>query len=308
MGGSRWHDSAYNDIKSRYAGKSRDSIFTQSRVAKGHNDMSPYELKIRECRDNPDTGEAAVPVLMFLDETASMGRIPDEMVRNSLGTQMGILQQHGINNPSICFCGIGDHYSDRYPLQVGQFESSPELVVQWLEKMYLEGGGGGQWMESYSLAWLIAGRHTSLDHFEKRNKKGYLFTIGDEGFHTILEKEAVNKLFGEDYSSEDIDSRSLLKEAQRMYHVFHIHCIDGSPLRPHQEEKWTDTMGEKYLKVNSRDIPEIVGTTVSVMEGADLNTVVKSMSKSKALIVSNALAHINADVSNDGNTNGIVEL
>ena len=49
-----------------------------------------------------------------------------------------------------------------------------------LGRIVLEGGGGGQMTESYELAMYFMARHTAIDCFEKRGRRGYLFIIGDE--------------------------------------------------------------------------------------------------------------------------------
>lgn len=60
----------------------------------------------------------------------------------------------------------------------GGFESSTIAINQCLSRIYLEGRGNNG--ESYLLPWIIAGNHTSIDSYEKRNQKGFLFTVGDE--------------------------------------------------------------------------------------------------------------------------------
>ena len=74
---------------------------------------------------------------------------------------------------------IGDAECDRAPLQVTQFEADIRLADQ-LRELWIEGGGGGNRGESYHLPWAFAAMRTSTDCFERRGRKGYLFTIGDE--------------------------------------------------------------------------------------------------------------------------------
>ena len=77
------------------------------------------------------------------------------------------------------FAAVGDATCDRVPLQVGQFESDNRMDEN-LENMILEGGGGGQKTESYELALYFMARHTAIDCYAKRGRRGYLFVIGDE--------------------------------------------------------------------------------------------------------------------------------
>ncbi|HAO33838.1 MAG TPA: hypothetical protein DCQ84_12920, partial [Candidatus Competibacteraceae bacterium] len=53
-------------------------------------------------------------------------------------------------------------------------------IARQLRRLWLEKGGGGNACESYTLPWYFAATHTAIDCFEKRGKKGYLFTVGDE--------------------------------------------------------------------------------------------------------------------------------
>jgi hypothetical protein len=79
----------------------------------------------------------------------------------------------------VLFGAIGDYFSDRVPLQIGQFESGIEMDDN-LTKFVLEGGGGGSYEESYQNALYFFAHRTSCDCLEKRGKKGYLFVVGDE--------------------------------------------------------------------------------------------------------------------------------
>lgn len=65
-----------------------------------------------------------------------------------------------------------------------------------LGKILLEGGGGGQMRESYELAMYFMARHTSIDCFEKRGKRGYLFMIGDELAYPKAKRREIAKVIG----------------------------------------------------------------------------------------------------------------
>lgn len=306
MGGSSWSDDAYKHIKSSYKSKSTDDIFTSNKTGTVAKDMSPKDVKFRECRDS-----AAHPmsfgVMVMLDETGSMGVIPEVLVREKLGTLMESLIKHGINDAQILFGAIGDHYSDRCPLQVGQFESGTDELNKWLSSIYLESNGGGQQRESYSLAWLFAARHTSMDCFEKRSQKGILFTIGDEGNHPVLEADRLRDLMG--YStSEDITDAAILAEAQRMFHVFHIHVNHGGSSYSGITDYWKKALGERLIICDDyNNIAELIASTVAVIHGIDLDTFTKSFDPKTAIGVKNALAKVTKDVTKtDGK--GVINL
>ena len=119
--------------------------------------LAKSKTHIRESRDSEEHPES-LPVFIALDETGSMGSIPDKMIRDYLPKLMdSIIDSIGVKHPQILFMGVGDHECDYYPCQVGQFESSTVAINQCLSKIYLEGHGGGNSGESYLLPWIIAG-------------------------------------------------------------------------------------------------------------------------------------------------------
>jgi hypothetical protein len=233
----------------------------------------------------------------MLDVTGSMGSIPEILIKEKLSALMHTLIDHGVPDAHVLFGAIGDHYADQCPIQVGQFEAGTTELDQWLTKIYLEAGGGGQNKESYHLAWLIGGRHTSIDCFEKRGQKGFLFTIGDEGVHETLEGISIAQHL--DYSSENVSAKQLLSEAQRLYHVFHLNVKQGSAGNDRGvNEQWKKLLGENVIQVDDyNNIAEIIATTVAVVRGADIKTVTSTFDNNVANNVSTALAKITTDVS-----------
>lgn len=304
MGNSSWSNDAYKHLRANYSTKSKAQVFGSRRIDK---DMSPTGVTFRESRDSA-THPESLAIGVFLDETGSMGTIPEILVRHKLGHLMNTLIDHGVPDAHVLFGGIGDQYADKSPLQAGQFEAGTDELNRWLTKIYLEGGGGGQSMESYSLAWLFFARHTSIDCYEKRNQKGFLFTIGDEGVHKALEKELLTHLLGYPFY-EEVTAEQALAEAQRMYHVFHLHVTEtatgasGSII-----DGWRKLLQERLILVEDHNnIAEIIASTVAVVMGADLKKVVAAFDTTTAKQVSNALVHINNRVIT-GQQPGIVSL
>jgi hypothetical protein len=204
-----------------YHTKTSEQIFVSREL---DLEMAPSKALLRESCDNAEHPNS-VPIIIGLDVTASMGRVPHELIKDGLPTMMSNILQHGIPDPQVLFLGIGDHECDKAPLQVGQFESSDELLDKWLTTTYLEGGGGGNAGESYLLAWYYAANHTTLESFTKRGKKGFLFTIGDEPTLTSLPRTVVTSLMGGDFTSdyETSSAAQLLTRVNELYHVYHIH-------------------------------------------------------------------------------------
>ena len=306
MGYSGWSSDAYTDLTSSkgYASKSADAIFSRSMSS----DMTPLNLGIREARDS-DAHPESVPIMVFLDETGSMGRIPELIVKDKLGALINTIIDNGVEHPQILFGAIGDHISDRHPLQVGQFESGTEELDNWLTQMYLEGYGGGQNMESYLLAWLVAGRHTSIDSFEKRNEKGFLFTIGDEMSWDNVSANKLKDMMGYP-QGEDVTDKQLLEEAQRLYHVYHIHINETSYRDdPQVLGYWKKMLGERLIVLDDHNaVCETISTLVAVQHGVDMAAVTSKFDAKTAGLVTTALATVVTGSIVSASDDGVIDL
>ena len=244
-----------------YDTKSTHEIFTERSVNLA---MNPKGVKVRESRDSKEHPNS-LAILLALDVTGSMGSIPTYLVKEGLPHTMEAIIKGGINDPQVLFTGIGDHECDSAPLQVGQFESSDELLDHWLTKLYLEGGGGGNDGESYLLAWYFAAKHTSMDCFEKRKEKGFLFTIGDEPVLNKVPSSALKKIMGDAAGEyKNWSAVELLDEARKTYNVYHLNILqgaDGSNART--LSTWKELLGDNLINVKKReDVSKIIAEVV----------------------------------------------
>jgi len=242
-----------------YATKSKTELFTSTTLK---SEMSPFNVKLREARDS-DNHPNSLAIVLGLDETGSMGRIPHYLVQEGLPHMVTTMMDAGVPDPAIMFLGIGDHFNDSSPLQVSQFESGDELLDEWLTKIFLEGRGGGNDGESYMLAWYFAAFYTSIDCFEKRNKKGFIFTIGDEPVHPNVSEKFLKKTMG-DGEFKDYDSSELYEEASKKYDVFHIHTTETRTGQyPETVNGWKEMIGNNLLIADDKtEIPNIIANTI----------------------------------------------
>ena len=294
MGHSYYSDASYRTYALSTAGVHTNKIFKQNEKRAISAEMSPYGLKVRESRDSVEHPET-LPVGIFLDVTGSMGKIPDNLVRGPLGTLMTTLLTNQLPDVQILMGFIGDHISDDAPLQVGQFESGDVELVKWLTSGWLEGGGGGQRMESYLLAWLIAARHMAIDSFEKRQKKGLIFTIGDEASWNILSGAHLKDIMGYT-SNESMTDVQLLKEAREKFDVFHMHINEGS-YKDNKEilDYWEKILGMPPIIVHDyTKLAEIVAVAVANLQGIAPKTLTKAFDKPTAKLIDRSLEHVYA--------------
>lgn len=228
--------------------------------ARKYNEVKSYQMKtgVRECRDSEEHPNTT-PIIVAFDVTGSMGGIPHNMVKNLLPKLMGRLKEIGVPDPELLFMGIGDYHCDDAPIQVTQFESDTEKICDALRSLYLEGGGGGDRCESYLMAWIAAGYHTETDSWFKRHKKGFLFTIGDEGNHKSVPSRALQRFMGYESGCPEITASEALEKAKEQYHVFHIHVNDGyNAFR----QDWHEAMGDHVVRCDSKEINKVIADLI----------------------------------------------
>lgn len=244
-----------------YQTKSINEIFQQNEKMEIHASMSPLNVKIREARDSA-THPNTVPVIFALDVTGSMGKIPHHLVKTGLPHLMSTIIQGGVPDPALLFLAVGDTQVDRYPLQVGQFESGDEELDTWLTRTYIEKGGGANEGESYLLAWYFAANHTVTDAWEKRKQKGFLFTVGDEPCLKNLPANVITSLMGDGAQTGFTDA-DLLKAAQEKWNVYHLHIMQGSA--GHRSlSYWKELLGQNCIEISNHE--EVAHTVAEVVK------------------------------------------
>lgn len=266
MGSGTFDAGAYRAFTSSTVGKSTDEIYTSRSI---NPNLDPKGVKLRESRDSADN-PLSTPLIVALDVTGSMGMIADVIAREGLGTLFtSILDRKPITNPHVMFMGIGDANYDQAPLQVSQFEADKRIIEQ-LTQLYLEHGGGGNNFESYNLAWYFAALHTAHDSHEKRAKRGYLFTVGDEEAPQALTKAQIKQFIGDDMQA-DMTAQESLELAQRTYDVFHIVIKEGNHARLNFDKvmnSWTPLLGQHVIPLSDHTkLAETIVSTIEVVEG-----------------------------------------
>lgn len=262
MGHGNYSYAAHAALVADRANSSRDEVFTQRSC---HPMMNPRGLKMRESRDSAEHPNS-LGVVFALDVTGSMGDIPQLLATRELPTFMSLLTACGVADPQLLFMAIGDATSDQAPLQVGQFESTAELMDQWLTWSYLEGGGGGSGEESYELAFYMAAQHTDLDCWVKRRKKGYLFITGDELPYPSISRHQIGTLVG-DNLDDDIALEEAIAAAAETYHVFFL--VPDLRRRQGCEDRWRQLLGDHVICMeDAQDACAVAASIVALTERA----------------------------------------
>jgi len=243
MGNGNYSIAAHEALLRNRTNIPTEQVFRQTKC---HPLMDPKGVKVRESRDGADHPESQ-GIVFALDVSGSMGEIPKLMATQELPNFMKVLVGCQIRDPQILFMAIGNATSDTAPLQVGQFESTAELMDQWLTWTYLEGRGGGEG-ESYDLGFYFLAAHTEMDCMVKRHKKGYLFMTGDETPFPALSKHIVEGIIG-DKLDDDIPCEEVIAEVQKTYIPFFI--IPDRTRARRCERRWRDLLGDHVLCLES---------------------------------------------------------
>ena len=306
MGGGAWTARSW-DTYTRSTGLDKTTsatgssgVYRSTRMPVG---LDPKQVTFREScasEEHPDP----TSIILGLDVTGSMGTLAMEIAKNGLNTLITeIYKKKPVSDPQIMFAAIGDAEYDHAPLQVTQFESDIRIAEQ-LVSAYFEGGGGGNGGESYILAWYFAAFHTKLDSIDKKNKKGFIFTIGDEAPLMTLTKEQIKEFIGDDVE-RDYTAEELLTIVSRSYEVYHVIVDPVVYQRP--AEKWESLLGPDHTIVlqDYKKLPEVIVSQLQLLAGKSMDIVLNGWDGTTAAIVASSLNGVSVSTSN---SDGLVEF
>lgn len=291
----------YYGGSSYYSGGTSSSVTPRKQVTDAsevfketsmRDEFNPAKIKLpREACDSAQSPHSR-GIIYGEDITGSMHRFLLNLIQKQFPKLIEETYKTVSFNPHIMFMGVGDVAAgDRAPLQVTQFETDLRMLEQ-LEKIWLEGCGGGNGSESYILPWYFAAKYCKMDCFEKRGEKGFLFTFGDDGPTPELTPYQLKTVFGE---REDLDKRKLtatdcLDMASEKFYCYHI-ILRGSAYDSNIVNDWKRLMGGNVCDLSDHEcIPELVCTILKMYEGVSktdaINAITNTYTRS---VVSEAL-------------------
>jgi hypothetical protein len=266
MGSGRWSTDVY-EAAARLRGGASAFGYSDSGARTVHPALNPFGVGARESRDSAEH-PASLAVAVLFDVTGSMGMVP-RALQAKLPQLLGLLLRKGYaRDPQIMFGAIGDATCDRAPLQVGQFESDNRMDGD-LERILLEGGGGGQKTESYELAMYFMARHTSIDCWEKRRKRGYLFIVGDEMAYPAVKPREVAAVIGDELG-EPLRLQALAAELTRRWDTYYI-LPEGAAYAGDCQVLgfWRKLLGQNVIELADTDaVCETIALTIGLGEDA----------------------------------------
>ncbi|MBR3279797.1 MAG: hypothetical protein IKG01_12980 [Lachnospiraceae bacterium] len=233
-----------------------DEIFKNREVDPKYD---PKNINMRESRDSADSPEST-PIIIGFDDTGSMGYLAREIAQNSLNkTVTEIYDKNPVTNPHV-MCAAYGNAGDVGPLQVTQFEADIKIVEQLLD-LWIPLRGMGD--SGDPLLWYFAAKHTSIDSWEKRGKKGFLFTIGDDTIKRSIFNDKISDIFGDSINKLYMEPEEFLEMAQEKYHVFHIIT---KPLRADVLDKWLGLLPDSTAIVDEANVKNLYMVIISIMQ------------------------------------------
>lgn len=191
--------------------------------------------------------DSNAPLVIACDVTGSMGESPATIFSKCPYLDLEGKEYLG-DDLAISFAAIGDAYSDNYPLQVRPFAKGLDLKKR-LEELIIEGGGGGQSMETYDLAALYYATHVEMP-----NALNPIFVfIGDEGLYEFVDKAQAKR-----WTRTTLEKRMSYKEVlQALQQKYAVYCIrqpyskTGTDKMSATDKKihkqWADVLGEDHM-------------------------------------------------------------
>lgn len=250
--------------KSRNLGASNNAsqTFTRKEISEKLNSRF---IGIRESFDSEDSPNST-PVILGFDVTGSMGYLANEIATKSLNeTITRIISEKVVDDPHL-MCAAFTSETD--PMQITQFEADIRVVEQLLDFVL----GGGNRYSFDNLLWYFAAKHTQIDSFKKRGKKGILIGIGDEicgGESNFLCPAAIENVF-KDTVSKDIQFYEAYEMASEQYEIAHI--VIGPDYRfdeknPRNSYKgWNEAIPGRVAKISSNNVDKLDDVIIAVMK------------------------------------------
>ena len=164
------------------------------------------------------TCEAKNPLVYAFDVTGSMGNLPKIIYDKWPGIVGQIIARKYLPDPQMSLAAVGDIVSDRAPQQMADFSALRNLD-RYFKRIYIEGNGGGQGVESYEMT---AYYYAYLCDMPNAENPICLFT-GDEGFREELYADDLREHFGGEH--KDTTAKKVFEDLIKKFkgNVFLIH-------------------------------------------------------------------------------------
>lgn len=288
MGTGRWNPTDWDVYATtKVNGKTTTQVFTSTGMKP---EFDPANMQLRESRDSADN-PASVPIMLGCDVTGSMGMVADQLIRSGLNDlATDIQKEKQIGDPHVMVMAIGDANFDQAPLQVTQFEADIRIADQ-TSQLWIEKGGGFNSGESYPLAHLFAAHKVVSDAWDKRRKKGFLFTIGDEPPVDVTPEQA-KQFLGINIKAKLTPAECAALALER-FEVFHVILVNEGHAALHRDavlKAWEAVLPQRLILLEDiTKLSEAVVAAIRIADGATKASASSGWDRGTSVIVANAV-------------------
>ena len=196
------------------------------------------------------------PLVYGFDVTGSMGNLPKIIYDKWPGIVGQIIARKYLPDPQMSLAAIGDIVSDRAPQQMADFSVLRNLD-RYFKRIYLEGNGGGQGMESYEMT---AYYYAYLCEIPNAENPICLFT-GDEGFRENLYADDLKEHFGGEHKDTTAKQvfADLIKKFKGNVFLIHRYYSSGNGNDEDIVSSWRRVLGQSRIIFLPRDEDLAIG-------------------------------------------------
>jgi hypothetical protein len=272
-GGSYDRDVGHSSSSGRFSSGGTSSA--SARAAMGRSSPVKDTTATRTIESKTES-----PIVIGLDVTGSNTEFAN-IVYDKAPMLYGQIEQQGyLKNFDICFSAIGDAHCDNSPIQVCDFKAGIDIDKE-LKKLYMEGGGGGQTMETYELSAYYFAHKCNMPNATLP----FFFFIADESPYAVLDQDIIEEYIG-DSVTEDVDSKQIFRDLFRNFkgNVYIFQNDYGGSEHGSKSEtskinnEWKRLIGKNYaehlirIKEEKSIIDLILGTIAMVSGSRSLTT------------------------------------
>jgi len=172
-----WATDSFADARAAY----------DTHVGRSYNDAVSADVKAADLLPDRLTTDAEAPIEIIIDETASMGDWPAVIFSKLPYVDHEAQFYFGKGNYAIGFGAFGDaNCPERYALQMRPFAVEAELPAR-LKELVIEGGGGGQIMESSELAAFFVDQKVDIPNAVRPI---LIFITDEKAYDTVSPEQA----------------------------------------------------------------------------------------------------------------------
>lgn len=208
---------------------------------------------------------AKSPIIIVVDGTGSMGDFP-EVIFKKLPLLDDCAKDY-LDDVEISFAMVGDAGSDRLGLQVRPFTKGTAMIDS-LNKLSIERGGGSNEMESYDLAALYYLQNAKMP---KATNKPILIFVCDEGVYPRVDRDWA-KNWSKVELTDNMTDKKLFEQLTQKYSVYCIRKhyghvgsdgnMTGSDLKIHKQ--WESFVGGEKITI-LQDANRIVDLILGIL-------------------------------------------